>query len=364
MNDRKTIIYTLNGTNFKYHITKGQLKKESTIAKKEHPIQEVNDFRESLRKKGLLTECKNNYRLKKSIKVGALMAYNLHTGKLEKNIKSNNNLVIRRNDKKLKEEFDLENIYSTDSDIRNFENMDSMKIDNICEVELDFSKLSNHNPDQFSDVELLFFDVLKQENIIDKNSRHGISGNKECDIVDEKNKIQIEIVTEFKNRMQKESQPQKNINMFLLEAVDNNLIVSSKAIINKFCTKKYTNKYEKELGIFCFGSTLAVKRMFRILKGTLQQQSVKNKFIKIYIIWNDFINDKFYLLNSNDKKTKELNNINLKVLNKNKVNYCEMKDNERYLITFKNIFNDKVAIGYFTKQEIKERTKILRIKTI
>lgn len=177
MDNRTTILYTMNKIGFKYHIVKGELKKGSTLSKKKHPLREVNDFRENLNKRNLLLDCKNNYKLKKSIKIGALMAYNLHSGELEKNIESDNDIVIRHDDKKVIEEFDFENIYSTDSKIRNYEHMDSMIIDSIYEVELDFSKLSNHNPDQFSDVELLFFDVLKKENIISNNSRHGLSDN-------------------------------------------------------------------------------------------------------------------------------------------------------------------------------------------
>lgn len=362
MDNRTTILYTMNKVGFKYHIVKGELKKGSILSKKKHPLREVNDFRENLNKRNLLLDCKNNYKLKKSIKIGALMAYNLHTGELENNIESDNDIVIRHDDKKVIEEFDFENIYSTDSKIRNYEHMDSMIIDSIYEVELDFSKLSNHNPDQFSDVELLFFDVLKKENIISKNSRHGLSDNNECDIVDEENKVQIELVTEFKNRVFKDKKPHKNIDMFLLEAVNNNLTVSSKAIIDKFCTKEYTDKFKKELGIFCLGNNLSIQKMLQVLQTNLKNQNIKNQFIKIYIIWNDFISDKYYLFNPNDKSIKELKNINLTILNKNKIDYSGMRDNKKYLIIIKNIFNGKSAIGYFSKQEIDERVKTLRMK--
>lgn len=54
-----------------------------------------------------------------------------------------------------------------------------------------------------------------------------------------------------------------------------------------------------------------------------------NEFIKIYIIWNDFIGDKYYLFNPNDKSIKELQNINLTILNKSKINYSSMENNKK-----------------------------------
>lgn len=362
MDNKTTISYTIKEIDFKYHIVKGELKKGSTISKKQHPINEVNNFRESLKRRGLLLDCKNNYKLKKTIRVGSLMAYNLHKGELEKSIGSNNSIVIRHDDEKNIEAFVAGNIYSTDSNIRNYERMDSMVIDSIYEVDLDFSKLSNHNPNEFSDVELLFFDVLKKERIISENSRHGLSDKRECDIVDDKNKVQIEIVTEFKNRIFNEKQPHKNIEMFLLEEVENNLTISSEAILKKFCTKEYTNEFEKELGIFCLGSNLSIRKMVQVLNESLKNKNIKNDFTKIHIIWNDFISDKYYLFNSNDESVKELKNIKLKILNKNKIDYLHMEENKKYLIISKNIFDGNFTIGYFSKQQIEERVKALRIK--
>lgn len=360
MESKSSLLHTIREEGFIYHVIKGELKKGSVISKKIHPVKEVNEYRENLKKRGAFSEYNNYYKLKKTVRVGALMAYNLYKGELV--TKPAHEAIIRTNDKKIIEDLDLENIYPTDSVILNYENMDSMKLEAIYDVDLEFSELSNQDPNEFSNIETLFFETLKKEGIISKDSRHGLTEKKECDIVDEKNKLQIEIVTEFKNRIIKDKHPQRNIEMFLFEAVANNITFSSQALINKFCSKDYTNKYAKELGIFCLGNFDSIKVMISTLNKTLKDKNIKNDFRNIYLIWYDFIDDKTYLFKSNDNSIKELKDKRMKVFKKTEIDYTELKENKKYLIILKNIFSGERAIGYFSREEIKERIKTLHVK--
>lgn len=362
MNNRSTIIYTMNTPGFKYHIVKGEMKKGSIISKKTHPIAIVNEYKKKLINTKKLLDKGEYYVLKETIKVGALMAYNLHTGELEQNIDSKNDIIINHNDKKIIDEFGIDNVYSTDAILRNNEYKDSMLIDSIYEISVNFDTLSNQNPDEFSEVEKLFYNVLIDEKIIYSDSRHGKTENKECDIVDEKKNIQIEIVTEFKNRIKQDKTPHRNIELFMIEMVDNNLIHSSKAILKKFFEKTYTNKYNKQIGVFCFGNQKSVKIMLEKLKENIKGKNVKNDFSAIYIIWYDCIYDEYYFYNSNGK-IKKLNNIKTKIVCKKKIQFEDMQNNHKYLLVLKNVFKSESAVSYLTKEDIIDHLKNLNIKT-
>lgn len=102
--------------------------------------------------------------------------------------------------------------------------------------------------------------------------------------------------------------------------------------------------------------------MLEVLQQTLRKNDIKNAFLKTYIIWNDFIGDNCYLYNPNDKSIKKIENNNIIILKKCKIKYQDMDNSKKYLIIMKNLFNGKFAIGYFTKKELDEPIKILRIK--
>ncbi len=362
MNKHSTIIYTMNKSNFKYHISKSKLKKGSIISKKNHPLKEVNDFREKLLKKGLLLDNGDNYILKDSIKIGAIMAYNLHCGEFKNEIESNNDIVINSLDESIIDEFKIKNIFSTDAKLRNSLSLDSMELLKLQEIEMDFSVLSDHNPNKFSKLEKIFCDLLMQEKIISTNVRHGIIENNECDIVDENKGIQIEIITEFKNRLKKDKAPHKNVDWFMIESVDNNLIKTSKALLNKFVEKTYTDKYDIELGIFCFGSKNSVKSMLEVLQGNLKNSNIKNDFKKVHILWYDFITNKYYLCSPDNKINKEVQDLKLELVKMKIINFDDMQDGKKYLMTLKNIFGKESAIFYAEKNEILHRIKELRVK--
>ena len=361
MKNHSTIVYTMNKPNFKYHISKGELKRGSTISKKVHPLKEVNQFRDKLLERKIILDNGKNYILNDTIKIGAVMAYNLHCGELKSEIESNNDIVINRFDKAIIEEFNIKNIYSTDAKLRNSLILDSMKLSKLYEIEVDFSVVSEQKPDEFSKLEKMFSNVLIQEKIIDINSRHGLTQKNECDIVDEKHEIQVEIVTEFKNRLKKDKTPQKNIDMFMIEAIDNNLIKTSDALMKKFLYKSYTSDYQIELGIFCIGEQKSISTMLKVLQGNLENNNIKNNFKNIYIIWYDFILDEYYFYSSRNKDIKKLKNQSLGLVKKKPISFKNMEDGKKYLIVLKNIFKEECALSYLSKTDIIKLVKQLRI---
>ena len=154
--NKKTITYSMKTLDFKYHITKGQLKKGSTISKNIHPVSRVNEYRSNLLERKLLIDEGEYYILKNTINIGGLMAANLHSGTLVDVIESDNDLIINHRDSKTINDFAIDNVYSTDSEIRNNEYKDSLVLSDIYEIGLDFTPFNYHDPDTFSEIERFF----------------------------------------------------------------------------------------------------------------------------------------------------------------------------------------------------------------
>ncbi len=350
-----TIKYSIQDKKFKYHMIKSQLKKDSLISKKTHPLKEVENYKKKLMNKKLLENYNADYYvLKKTIKVGGLMAYNLYSGKIKKEFEINYPIVINKSDDMIKQEFKIKNIFSIDSILHNNVNIGAYKLKKISKLEINFNFISEHNADKFSPVEEIIKNLLIKYSHISKHARHGISKFKECDIVDETTNKQIEVITEFKNRLKKDKTPQKNIDMLIIECVDNNLIKTSKALIEKYIKKDYTSKYEKQLAIFCIGTRQAVVTMLEKLADNLKETVIKNNFKKLYILFYDFVKEKYYWYPTEKNDVKKVNNIVDRIIYKTNINYKDILNNEKYLIECKNIFNSDIMITFLTGKEIKD----------
>ncbi len=349
----KTIKYSICNEKFKYNLVKSELKKGSLISKKEHPIKEVEDYKKRLLNRRYIKEYNsNNYVLKKTINTGGLMAYNLHSDELKKGFEIDYSIVINNNDNKLNDEFRYKNIYTTDSIIHINVDMCAYKLKKISKLELNFSFISGHNADHFTPIEKTVKELLIKHSYISEQARHGIANMKECDIVDDLNNKQIEVVTEFKNRLKKHKTPHKNIDLFILEFVDSNLIDTSKALIEKFLKKSYTDKYEKQIAIFCLGNTQAVKTMLEQLISNLKKKPIKNHFKKLYILFYDVITEEYYWYPTPENRIEKIDNLQDKIIYKTNVNYNDMHIGEKYLIECENIFTSETMVAYLSKEEI------------
>ena len=375
MQDGKKIFIrtTLVEPGFKYNIKKGQLKKGSTISKNIHPVQQVEDLKNRLLHSGKLKDVGNCYVLKKTFLTGLVMAKNLHLGELinTQSEKWDRSGYLAFVDDKTVEEVIFRNITTSDSNLSKASFMDGLRIKEICKVHLDFDCLREHDGDDFSIIEQLFFDELSKRGVISKQSRHGYANKNECDIVDEENGLQIEVVTEFKNRFRKTKTPQKDYDSVSLECIGNVFIQSSEALLNKYYSKTYTNRYRKYLAIYCLGNRSAVIGMAKSMIENLKRRGkVKNDFEGLFIIWNDFVNgDKTYLMYSINKDRQPIikeiiTNVGL-IKKDGRVKYSQLDPTDSstyYFWDTESIFGDiNTTIGILPSSEIIKNVKRLRI---
>jgi len=349
-----TIKYSIQNEKFKYHIVKSQMKKGSLISKKIHPIKYVENYKQKLKDKKVLKEYSDDYYiLKKTIRIGGLMAYNLYSGVIKKEFEVNYPVVINKTDEMLKQEFEIKNVFSTDSILHNNVNIGAYKLKRVSKLEMNFSFISEHDADKFAPVEKVIKNLLIKYSHISNQARHGISKLKECDIVDEITNKQIEVITEFKNRLKKDKTPQRNIDMLVIECVDNNLIKTSNALIEKYVKKEYTSKYEKQIAVFCVGTRESVATMLEKLVDNLKKKVIKNNFTKLYVLFYDLVKEEYYWYPTNNNDIGKVDNIDDRIIYKTSINYKKMSDDEKYLIECKNIFNSETMITYLTGKEIK-----------
>lgn len=350
-----TIYYSIQNEKFKYHMTKSELKKRSLISKRIHPIKDVENYKIKLINKKLLKDYNDDYYiLKKTIRIGGLMAYNLYSGETKEEFEIDYPIVINKNDNIIKQQLLIKNIFSIDDGLHNNVNAGAYKLKKISKLELSFNFISEQDSDKFSPIEEVIKNLLIKYSHISNQARHGISNSKECDIVDEITNKQIEVITEFKNRLKKDKAPQRNVDMIVIECVDNNLIKPSKALIEKYIKKDYTSKYEKQIAVFCVGTRQAVATMLKELANSLKEQNIKNYFTELYVLFYDFVQEEYYWCSTNNMIIEKVDNITDRIIYKTDINYKNMLDDEKYLIECKNIFNSETMITYLTGKEIKD----------
>ena len=357
-----TITYTISYPQFKYHVKKGKFLKNSIISKSTHPIQEVEDLKQNLLQTNMLKDIGNKYLLKKDIKIGALMAYNLYCGTQKKEFDNPNPIVISETtDKNIADEFQFENIFSTDSIIPKAFEKNSRKIEHIYNFNIRKEFLVGNNPNQFSEIEKLAYDILILEKIISNDARHGETSKNECDIVDESQGIQIEIVTAFKLQM-KDKTRFSHDTFSIMELINTNLIRVSKGLFKKFYEKEYTSKYEKRLAIFSFGDLATTKTLLNRLVDMIKENpSLKNDFSNIYFITYDFILDEIYIFNGITINSYKSNQFEINYIEKVETSVENIVNEEEYLLVTKNIFNKKEAITALNGKTLKQFIKDFKI---
>lgn len=359
-NNSTTVIYTISYPNFKFHVKKCKLLKNSFISKSIHPLREVEILKENLLQQGLLKDIGYVYSLKKDLSIGALMAYNLYSGVHKKSFDNPNPIVISETaDKDIAHEFDFENIFSTDSILARAFEKNARKLEHIYSYNIRKEFLIGNNPNKFSETEQLIYDILQEEKILSPNARHGNSNQKECDIVDENQNIQIEIVTAFKLPMKDKTRNKHDV-FSIMELVDTNMIRVSDGIFKKFYNKDYTNTFQKQLAIFSFGDLKTTQTLLKRLKEMIDDNPhLKNDFSTIYLVTYDFILDVIHVFNGKSINSYPNNKINY--LNKIEISFDSLNDDEEYLITTKNIFNQKEAITILNGKEFKKFSKDFEI---
>ena len=351
------IKYSISKDGFKYNMKKGTLKAGSIISNKEHPIKEVNDYRNQLIADKKVKKIKNNYVVIKPIKTGMLMAYNLHHGILKKQIDNEEKIYVdETTDKDIIESFDIKNMYRTDSSFINRLRTDENRIIGIYKYKINADFFRGSSPNEFSETELFVANFLKEKEEIN-NYRHGETAANEADIVDEINKKQIEVIFEYKNKISKRGKVNADP-LLISELIDTDLIKTSDALIKKLYKKKYDEKYEKQLAILCIGNKASTKTMLVEIQNNIEKMGYpKNAFKRIYIICIDIIDDILFYYNGNKWDYEKNDKYSKKIMSKRKIQYDEIVDDEEYLLETKNIFSGEKGIGILDGKTIKQLSK-------
>lgn len=223
-----------------------------------------------------------------------------------------------------------------------------MEIDKFF-INKNFLKGANGN--DYSPTEKFVLDVLCRENQLASN-RHGLTELKECDIIDEISGKQIEVVTAFKVPVEDITRSKNDV-FYLAELINTNVIQVSKALKDKLYEKEYTDKYKKELAIFCFGTKQSTRTLIDRLKEMIQKDKVlKNDFTKVHFIIYDFLFDKVYYICGRIKNEYSTDELIINFIKKDKISYYDIEKDKEYIIITKNIFNNETGISMLSGKDI------------
>lgn len=370
--NRSTITHSVHGPGFKYDILKGELSKGSHISKATHPVAEVECLKQRLLQRKVLKDMGMYWELKKPLRTGSLMAFNLHTGKLEKEPLYHQDVVVTKTEaEKLKGKFPEKQMCVTDSEIVMNSIRDTQRFSGINIMEVNEEVLKNHGSDSFGKDEEFVLEVLQEKGIISTSARHGDPKIGEADIVDEVTKEQYEVVYEFKTDLPKKHMKPDliyNPEILAMQLVDNPFIHTSRALKKKL-KKKYTDGYRPNLVILTLGSKQPTISMLEALRDELEKEGEHYNFCfaNTYIISLDFLAEKalFARISSNGApfhvEQFPCKNEKLGFIKVTPVEFSAMEEGQKYFMICRDIFEDVSRYRYDEASELRKWAKEIRI---
>lgn len=369
--NRSTISHSVHGPGFKYDVLKGELSKGSHISKATHPVAEVELLKQRLLQRKVLKDMGTYWELKKPLRTGNLMAFNLHTGQLVKESLYHQDVVVTKSEaEKLKGKFPEKQVCVTDSEIVMNSIRDTQRFSSVNIMEVDKEVFNHHGSDSFGREEAFVLKILQEQGVVSASARHGESGKKEADIVDETTGNQFEITYEFKTSLSKKKQMQPNWLFdpatLILQLVDSPFIHTSKSLIKKF-EKEYTDRYRTNLVILTLGTKQAIVSMLEALSKELEKsQMTETDFSSAYIIALDFIDEKaiFCRISPSEQFFVEqfpYKNEDLGFIKITPIDFSDMEDDKKYLMVCRDIFEDLFRCRYDEASELRKWAKEIRI---
>lgn len=368
---RSTISHSVHGPGFKYDVLKGELSKGSHISKATHPVVEVELLKQRLLQRKVLKDMGTYWELKKPLRTGNLMAFNLHAGQLVKESLYHQDVVVTKSEaEQLKGKFPEKQICVADSEIVMNSIRDTQRFSSVNIMKVDGTVLKNHGSDDFGKDEEFALKILQAKGVISTCVRHGDPKIDEADIVDEITKEQYEVVYEFKTDFPKRHMKPDliyNPEILAMQLVDNPFIHTSRALKKKL-KKRYADCYRPNLVILTLGSKQPTISMLEALKDELEkEESYDFRFANIYIISLDFLTEKalFARISSNGApfhveqfpcKNEELGFITV-----TPVEFSAMEDGQKYLMICRDIFEDISRYRYDEASELRKWAKEVRI---
>lgn len=369
--NRSTISHSVHGPGFKYDVLKGELSKGSHISKATHPVAEVELLKQRLLQRKVLKDMGTYWELKKPLRTGNLMAFNLHTGQLVKESLYHQDVVVTKSEaEKLKGKFPEKQVCVTDSEIVMNSIRDTQRFSSVNIMEVDKEVFNHHGSDSFGREEAFVLKILQEQGVVSASARHGKSGKEEADIVDEITGNQFEITYEFKTSLSKKKQMQPNWLFdpatLILQLVDSPFIHTSKSLIKKF-EKEYTDRYRTNLVILTLGTKQAIVSMLEALSKELEKSKMtETDFSSAYIIALDFIDEKalFCRISPSEQFFVEqfpYKNEDLGFIKITPVDFSDMEDDKKYLMVCRDIFEDLFRCRYDEASELRKWAKEIRI---
>lgn len=370
LNNRSSVSHTVNGPRFKYDVMKGQLAKRSSISKVTHPLAEVEAFKQNLLQRKLLKDEGTHWSLKKPLRTGCLMAFNLHAGRLVTKPFYNQDIIVSEAEASaLDGKLEERQICVTDSEIVMNSVRDCLRFSSVNIMEVDRSIFAHHGEDSFGKEEEFVLKILQKQGVVSEAARHGEARKKEADIVDDATGQQFEITYEFKTELSKRRMKPDfiyNPEILVMQLVDNPFIHTSRSLLKKF-EKEYTDQYRSNLVILTLGTKQAVVSMLEALIEKMKEGSIENlNFENTYIIALNFIDEKviFCRISHNTPFFVEqfpYENEELGFIRITPVNFTSMVDGCKYLMICDNIFDGVQRCRYDDATELHKWAKEVRI---
>lgn len=368
--NRSSVVHTIRAAGYKYDVFKGELSKGSFISKSVHPLVEVEKFKQKLVARKLLKDAGAHWILKKNVRTGHLMAVNLHFGCLKRESPYKQNIIVTPDEAtRLDGQLPEKHVCVTNSEIVMKSLCDTLRLSRVNIMEVDEEIFINHGSDTFGRDEAFILKVFQDRGIISSSARHGVSDEKEADIVDEINGEQYEITYEFKTELSKRLMKPDifySPEILALQLVDSPFIHTSKSLGKKF-KKEYTNRYRSNLVVLTLGSKESTAGMLEALSEKLQnEQILELNYANVYILSLDFLNEQalFAKISSTEPFHSEdfpCKNDELGFIKLTPVEFSSMDDTQKYLMVCHGIFDKTHRLRYDEGKILKSWAREVRI---
>lgn len=348
---------------FMYHFPKGLFLAGSRVSDNRHPINEVNELKEQLIAAKRIVKNKHGLFVKKNIKVGLLMAYNLFSDSEKTEIDDlSTHIALFKHYPGLIDIFPG-GVVSTNDELFINLNRYCFKLDTVSKFRLNYEFLRGTEPNVFSKTERFVAELLMKHKIISRNYRHGNAEKDECDIVDETLGKQIEVTfalkTELSNRRKN---PIYDFERIVAEFNDNRFIHPSKSLIKKM-SKTYSSKYQSYLAVLMIGSPDSSYTLFERLVDNLLKESIqKVPFCNYFMICYDPIKDMIYVYFPLENKLITDNECgDFDFIEKETTTYSEINDDSKYLFVLRDIFTSEIQLSILEKNHFSDFAKKIKV---
>ena len=369
-NKRSSISHTIRAEGYKYDVFKGELSKGSSISKSVHPLPEVEAFKQKLLERKIFKDMGTYWVLKKNIRTGHLMSVNLHTGRLMKESPYKQDIIVSESEAaEIKDQLQEKQVCVTNSKIVMKSLCDTLRFSGVNIMEVNADIFNHHEAYTFGPEEMFVLKILQERGVVSLSARHGLSGEKEADIVDEVRGEQYEIIYEFKTELSKKKMKPHFIyspEILMLQLVDSPFIHTSKALGKKF-KKEYTDRYRSNLVILTLGTKDAIVTMLEALSESLRKEEANElNYSNVYIISLDFLGERaiFFRISPTESFSPEsfpCKNDELGFIKLTPIEFSAMKDTGKYLMVCEGIFDEAQRLRYDEGKELKSWVKEVRI---